>query len=146
MIPLRSDELLSLPLRLHGIELGRPVDLLVDRGDLRLLGFDVLCRDDVHRFLPLPTALVADDGIVISSPFVLLEEDELAFYKSRAAALASLRAAPVTRAGLPVGTLNEVAFDADGAPTELIVEDGGRDAPVPFDESVRIETGSRSAA
>src|SRR5205814_5673076 len=82
MKELSGDAILSLPLRLHGIELGRPVDLLLDRASLRVVGLDVLCGDEVHRFLPLPTAAVGDDVLTIHSPLVLLDEDELAFYRS----------------------------------------------------------------
>ena len=80
--PIPARDLLVLPVRLHGIQLGRPVDLLLDREDRRALGFDILCGDDVHRFLPLPTVSVTDDALTISSPLVLLEEDELAFYRT----------------------------------------------------------------
>ena len=63
MKELTGAELLALPVRLHGIQLGRPVDLLLDRDTLRTVGLDVLCGDEVHRFLPLPTASVSDDEI-----------------------------------------------------------------------------------
>ena len=93
-------ELLALPVRLHGIQLGRPVDLLLDRDTLRAVGLDVLCGDEVHRFLPLPTASVSDDEIAILSPLVLLEEDELHFYRSKTFALSALRGRPCSaRAG-----------------------------------------------
>ena len=144
--PLRSDELLALPVCLHRIQLGRPVDLLLDRTDLKVLGFDVLCGDDVHRFLPLPTAVVRGDEITIRSPLVLLEEDELAFYQARAFGLTSLRGTPVDRAGRHEGRLKDVAFLADGALTELVVEDEGAEIRLPFDAGLRIDTGSRSAA
>ena len=88
---LRGNDLLSLPVRLHGIDLGRPVDLLLDREALRALGLDVLCGDEVHRFLPLPTVAVGAEALTIHSPLVLLEEDELDFYRSRAFALSSAR-------------------------------------------------------
>src|SRR5205823_2226217 len=93
------DAILSLPVRLHGIELGRPVDLLLDRESLRVVGLDVLCGDEVHRFLPLPTAVVAEDGLKIHSPLVLLEEDELGFYRARAFTLTSSRGKAVTSQG-----------------------------------------------
>ena len=35
MRELTGDELLALPVRLHGVQLGRPVDLLLDRDTLR---------------------------------------------------------------------------------------------------------------
>ena len=49
-------ELLSLPVRLHGIQLGRPVDALLDARVDRVLGFEVLCGDGAHRFLPFAVA------------------------------------------------------------------------------------------
>ena len=69
---LTGDVLLSLPLRLHGIQLGHPVDVLLDRETLRAVGLDVLCGDDVHRFLPLPTATVSDQEIAILSPLLAI--------------------------------------------------------------------------
>ena len=94
MRELTGAELLALPVRLHGIQLGRPVDLLLDRDTLRTVGLDVLCGDEVHRFLPLPTASVSDDEIAILSPLVLLEEDQLHFYRSKTFALSALRGRP----------------------------------------------------
>ena len=146
MKELSGDAILSLPLRLHGIELGRPVDLLLDRENLRVVGLDVLCGDEVHRFLPLPTALVGDDGLTIHSPLVLLEEDELAFYRDRAVALASLRGRTVERGGRPVGTLRDVVVGEGGALVEVIVETRAGEQRLPFDERVRIQPESRSAA
>ena len=146
MSPLRSDEVLGLPVRLHGIQLGRPVDVLLDREDLRVLGFDLLCGDGVHRFLPLPTAVVGSEEITIRSPLVLLEEDELAFYQARSFGLASLRGAAVDRANPNGGLLKEIVFGRDGALTELLVDENAGETLVPFDEGVRIDTGSRSVA
>jgi hypothetical protein len=95
MRELTGAELLALPVRLHGVQLGRPVDLLLDRNTLRTVGLDVLCGDEVHRFLPLPTASVSDDEIAILSPLVLLEQDQLDFYRSKTFALSTLRGRPV---------------------------------------------------
>jgi len=144
--PIPAHDLLVLPVRLHGIQLGRPVDLLLDREDRRALGFDILCGDDVHRFLPLPTASVTDDALTISSPLVLLEEDELAFYRTRAVALASLRGRVVERGGRPVGTLKDVVVASDGVLAEAIVDLDGLERRLPFDETVRFQPESRSAA
>ena len=69
-----GDELLALPVRLHGIQLGRPIDLLLDPDARRAVGLDVFCGDEVHRFLPLPTAAVGRAEIRILSPLVLLEQ------------------------------------------------------------------------
>jgi hypothetical protein len=130
--------------RLHGIPLGRPVELLLDRDDLRVVGIDVRCGDDVDRFLPLATAIVRDDEIAIRSPLVLLEEEERAFYAARTFALRSLRGVSVDRGGSAEGALREILFGPDGTLTGLIVGDDER--RIPFNDTVRIDVGSRSAA
>ena len=144
--PIRADDLLVLPVRLHGIQLGRPVDLLLDRDDRRALGLDILCRDDVHRFLPLPAASIRDEELAISSPLVLLEEEQLAFYRARAFALASLRGGAIEHRGRPAGTLKDVVVSPGGALAEVIVETDGREGRVPLDPTVRFQLESRSAA
>jgi hypothetical protein len=141
---LRSDELLALPVRLHGIPLGRPVDLLLDREELKVVGLDVRCGDEVHRFLPLATAILTEDEIAIRSPLVLLEEDELEFYEARTFTLSSLRGKAVDRAGRLEGALRELVLCTDGTVTDVVVDDGDR--RIPFDETVRVDFGSRSAA
>src|SRR2546423_14993062 len=95
MTELSGDGLLALPVRLHEIELGRPVDVLLDREALRAVGLDVLCGDDVHRFLPLPTASIGPDALTIHSPLFLVEECQLDFYRYRAFSLSSLPGPPV---------------------------------------------------
>jgi len=143
MIELSGDGLLARPVRLHGIDLGRPVDVLLDREALRAVGLDILCGDDVHRFLPLPTAAISDDALTIHSPLVLLEEDELDFYRSRAFALSSLRGRPVLRAGRDAGRLRDVVLAPDGGLLAVVVDPGGR---IPFDETLRFAPQRRSAA
>ena len=138
-----GDEVLGLPLRLHGIELGRPVDLLLDRDNLRVVGLDVRCGDEVHRFLPLPTAAVADDELIIHSALVLLEEDELDFYRARAFLLSSLRGRAVTRRGTDVGTLRDVAFGPGGELLAVLLQSGER---LSFDDTLVFAPRSRSAA
>ena len=59
----------------------------------------VVCRDGACRFLPFPTAVVGEDALVIQSPFVLLEQGELAFYRKRSLALSSLRGCRVEQGG-----------------------------------------------
>jgi hypothetical protein len=143
---IRADALLGLPVRLHGIGLGRPADLLLDRSELRVVGLDVLCGDEIHRFLPFATTAIAADEIMIKSPFVLLEEDELAFYRARTFALAKLRGHGVERNGRLVGRLVDVVIGNDGALRELVVDTGGPQERVAFDASVRLAPVSRSAA
>ena len=53
---LHGQDLLRRPVRLRGIQLGRAVDLILDAAGTRVVGFDVLCGDGTHRFLPLSAA------------------------------------------------------------------------------------------
>jgi hypothetical protein len=142
MRELTGAELLALPVRLHGVQLGRPVDLLLDRNTLRTVGLDVLCGDEVHRFLPLPTASVSDDGIAILSPLVLLEQDELHFYRSKTFALSTLRGRPVERKGRDLGALGDVVVDAAGELVAVMVA-GKR---IASDGELRFADTRRSAA
>ena len=140
---LSGDMVLPLPLRLHGIELGRPVDVLLDRESLRVVGLDVLCGDEVHRFLPLPTAVVGDDSLAIHSPLVLLEEDELDFYRVRTFALKTLRGRPVTRKERTIGTLRDIVFGRDGGLLAVLLESGER---IPYDGALGLAPERRTAA
>jgi hypothetical protein len=72
-----------------GIELGRVVDVLLDELGERPVGFDVLCGDGSHRFLPYAAALLAGDEVEVGSPFVLLDRDQLEFYRRHGRALRS---------------------------------------------------------
>lgn len=87
---LHGQELLRRPVRLRGITLGRPVDLILDSGAARVLGVDVLCGDGAHRFLPIAAADVRSDQIAVRSSLTLLEADELAFYRERGTTLTTL--------------------------------------------------------
>jgi uncharacterized protein YrrD len=140
---LSGDGVLALPVRLHGIELGRSADILLDRGTPRVVGFDVLCRDEVHRFLPLPIAAVENEALTIYSPLVLLEADELDFYRSRAVTLSSLKGRSVTRRRRDLGTLRDVLFTRSGELTGIVLSGGDR---IAFDDTLAFAPRSRSAA
>ena len=114
-----SANVLALPVRLHGVDLGRSVDLIVALDARRVLGFEVRCGDDTHRFLPLAAARVHHGEIATGSSLTLL--DELAFYRARGRGLGALRGARVANAGGAVGKLRDVVFDRDGAIRELVV-------------------------
>ena len=86
----RAYELLELPVRVRGIELGRPVDLLIHRQEGRALGFDVLCGDQAHRFLPFVVATFQEEAIEIDSPFLLLDFGQVDFYREQATTLRDL--------------------------------------------------------
>jgi len=78
-------ELLQLPVELHGIRLGRPVDLLLDPAEWRVLGFVVLCGDESSRFLVFAAADVREDAIEVTSALLLLEDVD--FYRDRSRSL-----------------------------------------------------------
>jgi hypothetical protein len=139
-------QLLGLPVRLHGLQLGQPTDLLLDRDAMRALGIDVVCGDGAHRFLPFPTAMIGNDAITIKSPLVLLEADELSFYRSRSFTLSSLRGRPVERDAVTLGVLRDVIVATDGELAAVLVEDDGAIERVPSDGDLRFASARRSAA
>ena len=141
---LAGDSLLQLPVRLHGIAIGRPVDLIVDP-DGRILGVDVLCRDERHRFLPLAAAEVLDDEIRVESALMLLEDRELAFYRERGRTLTGLRGSTVLRGDKPAGPLRDVVVGEDGAIEALLVGENGTSRRIPFGTDVRFGDGRRRA-
>ena len=69
-----ATELLQLPVRLHGIRLGRPVDLLLDPFEWRAIGLVILCGDESSRFLVFAAADLLEAAIDVSSAFLLLED------------------------------------------------------------------------
>ena len=83
-----ATELLQLPVRLRGIRLGGPVDLLLDAAEWRALGFVVLCGDESSRFLVFAAADVQEDAIVVSSALLLLEDVD--FYRERSRSMRDL--------------------------------------------------------
>ena len=105
-----AGELLRLPVRLHGIQLGRPLDAFVATDADRLIGFEVLCGDEARRFLPFAVARVEADEIAIESALTLLDERDLDFYRPRTRRIADLPLAdPWVEAD---GSLHEAATAA----------------------------------
>ncbi|HEY6017985.1 MAG TPA: hypothetical protein VIU16_14455 [Gaiellaceae bacterium] len=139
-----AEELLRLPVRLHGIQLGRPTDLIVDLEAERAFGLDVLCGDEVHRFLPLAAATVNEDEISVTSALTLLEEAELAFYRSRATALSELRGVEIVQDGAPVGRLRDVVVAGAGMLAAVLVEEDGELRLIEPDDGHRLHAGSPS--
>ena len=112
MSGITASKLLRLPVRVRGIEIGRPVDAIVDQAGTRVLGLEVLCRDDEHRFLPLTAAAVAADEIAVESALTLLSEEQLDFYRRRGVRLREL-----------VPGLQDAWVHADGSLELVIPED-----------------------
>ena len=122
-----ATELLQLPVRLHGIRLGRPVDLLVDCTEWRALGFVVLCGDESLRFLVFAGATPRNDALEVASAFLLLED--LGFYRERSRSLRGLLGGPVANGGSELGELRDLRISSDGNVESLVVEgdDGVRE-------------------
>ena len=78
------------PVRLHGIQLGRPVEALLDPHADRLLGFEVRCGDGERRFLPFSVAERSPgrDRRRLGAP--LIDERELDWYRRHARRLSEL--------------------------------------------------------
>jgi hypothetical protein len=87
---MRGVELLSKRVVTSGIELGRVVDVIFGESTDRPIGLDVRCRDGENRFLPIAVAELGEE-VVVDSPLVLLEPDQLDFYRARGRALRSPR-------------------------------------------------------
>ena len=131
-----SGDLLALPVRMHGIELGRAVDVLLDLDAGRVLGLEVRCGDGADRFLPLAATRVHAGEIAIASPLTLL--DEIAFYRSRGTKLGRLRGAEVTGAAGALGELRDVVFGAGGEILDLVVAGPDGELRVRLGADVRV--------
>jgi hypothetical protein len=114
-----ATQLLQLPVQLHGIRLGRPVDLLLDTG-WRVLGFVVLCGDESERFLVYAAADPVEDEIAVPSALLLLEDVD--FYRDRSRSLRSLLGEPVVSEGDEVGELRDLLVASDGNVEALVVQ------------------------
>jgi hypothetical protein len=115
---------LQLPVRLRGIQLGRPVDILLDLDHWNVLGFVVLCGDESRRFLPLAAAQLQETELAIGSALLLLEDAR--FYEERGVSYRSLLGTEIEG-----GLLRDVWLLASGAVTELEIEVDGRRTRVP---------------
>ena len=108
-----ATELLRLPVRLRGIRLGRPIDLLLDPVEWRALGFVVHCGDEGSRFLVFAAADLLEDAIEVSSVLLLLED--VGFYRDRSRSLRDLLG----------DELRDLLVTPDGRVEALVVERDG---------------------
>jgi hypothetical protein len=125
-----GDELLRLPVRLRGIHLGRAVDVLLHPTEPQALGVDVLCGDELHRFLPFSAASLGDEAFEVESPFVLLDLPPNSFYRLEARSLAGLRG---TRVGGTGSLLQDIVLGPEWAIEELVLAGAVGSRRVPLD-------------
>jgi hypothetical protein len=134
-----ATELLQLPVQLHGIRLGRPVDLLFDPTEWRALGFVVLCGDESRRFLVFAAAEVREEAIDLVSALVLLEDVD--FYRERSRSLRDLLGRVVVGERRELGELRDLLLSPGGGVDALVVEqDGDRREIAPTGISVEAES------
>jgi hypothetical protein len=125
MEPLSATASLRLPVQLHGIQLGRPTDLLLDVESWHVLGFVVRCRDESVRFLPWAASQPSDDEIAVGSSLMLLED--VAFYAKRSVSFRSLVGGGVRHGGV----LRDVLIGDGGVVRELVIDRDGELRRVP---------------
>jgi len=112
--------LIGIPVRLHGILLGRPSDVVLDSTCRRVLGFVVRSGDDAPRFLPFAASQPGAEEIAVGSALMLL--DDVAFYRKHGVSFVSLVRREIAREGAPGGTLIDMHVDPSGHVVELEVE------------------------
>jgi PRC-barrel domain len=144
--PLSAEKLLRFPVRLDGLDVGRAVDLILDPSQGRALGLDVLCGDEVHRFLPLAAAEVGEDEIRLSSPFALVDDASFAFYRGKASSLRAIKGRHVARAGRDLGSIRDVLVSPAGEISAFVVDSGEEDTAVPVEPDVSIDGVGRNGS
>jgi hypothetical protein len=122
---------------LHGIKLGRPVDILLDLETWHVLGFVVRCGDESQRFLPFAASQTSATEIAVGSALLLLQD--AGFYEERGVSFRSLLAGEVQG-----GALRDFTFDSSGAVIELEILRAGEIARVPAAGALVVPT--RAAA
>ena len=80
-------ELLQRVVRLHGLQIGHVVDVILDAEGGEAVGLEIRCQDGQHRFLPMAAAAPVGEEVLIDSPFALLDVDQLEFYRERGVTL-----------------------------------------------------------
>jgi hypothetical protein len=140
---LSASAALQLPVRLRGIQLGRPVDLLLETDRWHAIGFVVHCGDESQRFLPLLASQTTDREIRVGSALMLLED--VGFYRRRGTSYRSLLGGEVSRAGRRAGRLRDLVL-AGGEVTTLELDRGGASGVVLVPASGSVVVPSRASA
>jgi hypothetical protein len=128
---------------MRGIQLGRPVDLLLETDSWHALGFIVRCGDATQRFLPLAASQTTDEEIRVASALMLLED--IGFYLSRSTSFRSLLGGEVQRGGRPGGRLRDLLI-TNGDVTELELDRGGTTGIVRVPAPGSVVVPSRASA
>jgi hypothetical protein len=124
---------LQVPVRLRGIQLGRPVDILLDVDAWHVVGFVVRCGDESRRFLPFAACQTGREEIAVGSALMLLED--VAFYTERGVSFRSLLAGEVQG-----GALRDLDFESSGSVTTLEVETDGETRRIPAAGALVVPT------
>jgi hypothetical protein len=134
---------LHLPVNLHGIQLGRPVDLLLETDTWNAIGYVVRCGDESQRFLPLAASQTSHEEIAVGSALMLLED--VGFYRTRGTSFRSLLGGEVQRSGRPAGRLRDLVLSG-GHVTELELDRGGAHGVARVPASGSVVVPSRASA
>jgi hypothetical protein len=137
--PLSAAATLQVPVRLHGIQLGRPTDLLLDIAKWHAIGFVVRCSDESTRFLPYAACQPRRNEIAVGSALMLLEDTS--FYEKRGVSFRSLLDGDVIGGGV----LRDVVVGQGGAVVELEVEHEGELVRMPARGATVIPTRASAA-
>ena len=140
---LSASACLQLPVRLHGIQLGRPTDLLLDVDTRHAVGYVVLCGDGSQRFLPYAASQTSEHEIAVVSALMLLED--VAFYAKRSVSFRSLLGGEVERNRRRAGVLRDVYITRDGNIVELELDRGGSRRRVPAAGTAVVPTRASAA-
>jgi hypothetical protein len=140
---LTAAAVLRLPVRLRGIQLGRPVDLLLETVTWRAVGFVVRCGDESERFLPYAASQPRPEEIAVGSSLMLLED--VHFYRSRGTSFRGLLGVEVEHGGRAAGSLRDVVLTHGGDVSEIVLQRNGVRVQVPA-SACRIAAPRASAA
>ena len=141
-----AEELLRFPVRIDGMDVGRAVDLILDPIQGRALGLDVLCRDEVHRFLPLAAAEVGESEIRVSSAFALMDDAGFEFYRGRTSSLRRLKGTHVARGKRDLGSIRDLVVSPSGDIKAFVVDSGQDGMAVPVEPGLSIDGDGRNGS
>ena len=134
---------LQLPVQLHGIQLGRPTDLLFDADIRHAVGYVVHCGDGSQRFLPYAASQTSEHEVAVASALMLLED--VAFYAKRSVSFRSLLGGEVERNRRQAGILRDVYITRDGKVVEFELDRGGSRRRVPASGTSVVPTRASAA-